>query len=226
MTTHTGRALNEEPVNRLMVEPVLSVEIDDKPSEVFRLLAEYKVHHLPVVRAGRLVGMISSADLMKIDFLVPRTPQLRREYLDSHFRIETFMHATVVAAGPTTSVEEAARLMVRHGIHALPVVGAEDRLLGIITTTDIMNAGLHSALGGSARAASSAPPQAGSGNAADEISRMGRDFERLGEQVRRLERVRLAAERYLRGGQDERLHAELTRALQAADLDRAAPVRP
>jgi CBS-domain-containing membrane protein len=212
MSTLSGRALNEEPVNRLMTEPVLSVEIDDKPSEVFRLLAEYNVHHLPVVRAGCLVGMISSADLMKIDFLVPRTPQLRREYLDSHFKIETFMHATVVAAGPTTSVEEAARLMVRHGIHALPVVGAEDRLLGIVTTTDIMNAGLHSVLG-TARAAA---PRAGA-TASDEISNMAAACERLGQQVRQLERVRLAAERYLRGGQDERLHAELTLALQAAD---------
>jgi hypothetical protein len=54
---------------------------------------------------------------------------------------------------------------------------------------------------------------------------MGRDCERLGEQVRQLERVRLAAERYLRGGQDERLHAELTLALDAAGLDRAAPCR-
>ncbi len=217
MSTHAGRSLNEEPINRLMTEPVLSVEIDDKPSEVFRLLGAYPVHHLPVVRAGRLVGMISSADLMKIDFLVPRTPQLRREYLDSHFKIAQFMHATVVTAGPTTSVEEAARLMVRHGIHALPVVGAEDRLLGIITTTDIMNAGLHSGLA-YGRATHGAAPQAGGGGAAsDELSRIAGDCERIGAQVRQLERIRHAAERYLRGGQDERLHAELTLALQAAD---------
>lgn len=214
MSTHPGRSLNEEPVNRLMTQPVLSVDIDDKPSEVFRLLAEYAVHHLPVVRAGCLVGMISSADLMKIDFLVPRTPQLRREYLDSHFKIEKFMHATVVAAGPTTSIEEAARLMVRHGIHALPVVGAEDRLLGIITTTDIMNAGLHSVLGSTR---GTTPPASAGGAASDELSRMARDCERLGAQLKQLERIRHAAERYLRGGQDERLHAELTLALQAAD---------
>lgn len=222
MSTHPGRSLNEEPVNRLMTEPVLSVEIDDKPSEVFRLLAAYQVHHLPVVRAGRLVGMISSADLMKIDFLVPRTPHLRREYLDSHFKIAQFMHATVVTAGPTTSVEEAARLMVRHGIHAVPVVGAEDRLLGIVTTTDIMNAGLHSGLGPRHAATRGSAPQAGGGGAAsDELARMAGDCERLGAQVKQLERIRHAAERYLRGGQDERLHAELTLALQAADAQDA-----
>ncbi len=216
MTAHPGRSLNEEPVNRLMTEPALSVEIDDKPSEVFRLLTEYKVHHLPVVREGCLVGMVSSADLMKIEFLVPRTPQLRHEYLDSHFKIESFMHAPVVTAGPTTSIEEAARLMVRHGVHALPVVGARDSLLGIITTTDIMSAGLHSVLM-PARTATAGAPQAGGETGSDEISRMARDCERISEQVKQLERIRVAAERYLSGGQDERLHTELKLALEAAE---------
>jgi CBS domain-containing protein len=219
MTTHPGRSLNEEPVNRLMTEPVLSVEVDDKPSEVFRLLTQYKVHHLPVVRDGCLVGMISSADLMKIDFLVPRTPQLRHEYLDSRFKIAGFMHAPVVTVSPTTSVEEAARLMVRHAVHALPVVDAQDHLLGIITTTDIMSAGLHSVLG-PARAPGAGAPQAGGETASDEISRMARDCERLSEQVRQLERVRVAADRYLGAGQDERLHAELKLALEAAERGR------
>jgi acetoin utilization protein AcuB len=216
MTTHPERSLNEEPVNRLMTEPVLSVEVDDKPSQVFRLLTQYKVHHLPVVRDGRLVGMISSADLMKIDFLVPRTPQLRHEYLDSRFKIAGFMHAPVVTVSPTTSVEEAARLMVRHAVHALPVVDAQVHLLGIITTTDIMSAGLHSALG-SPRAAGAGAPRADGEPASDEISRIARDCEQLSEQVKQLERIRVAAERYLCGGQEERRHAELKFALEAAN---------
>jgi CBS domain-containing protein len=215
MSTHPGRSLNEEPVNRVMTEPVLSIEVDDKPSEVFRLMTEYQVHHLPVVRGGCLVGMISSADLMKINFLVPRTPQMRREYLDSHFKISTLMHATVVSVGPTTSVEEAARQMVRHAIHALPIVGPQNQLLGIITTTDIMSAGLHSVLDPARRARAGAR-DAGSGAPSDEIARMGGNLERLNAQVRQLERIRDAAERYLRAGQDERLHAELTLAVQAA----------
>ena len=216
MTTHPGRSLNEEPVNRLMTEPVLSIEIDEKPSEMFRLLTEYKVHHLPVVRGGVLVGMISSADLMKIDFLVPRTPQRRYEYLDSRFKIEAFMRTAVVTASPTTSVEEAARLMVRHGVHAIPIVDAYDHLLGIITTSDIMSAGLQSVLA-PARTADTGTARVPVAAAADEISGMARDYEQLSSQVKQLERIRVAAKRYLGAGQDERLHAELMLALQAAE---------
>jgi CBS domain-containing protein len=214
MNTQPARSLNDEPVNRVMTEPVLCVEIGAKPSEMFRLLAEYNVHHLPVVRDGRLVGMISSSDLMKIDFLMPRTAQARLEYLDSRFRIESLMRAPVMTVGPTTSVEQAARLMVRHGIHALPVVGVDEYLLGIVTTTDIMSAGLHSRLG---HAAASGTLLAGGPTAADEISVMARDCGRLAEQVKQLERIRVAAERYLGGGQDVRLHAELKLALEAAE---------
>jgi CBS domain-containing protein len=214
MNTQPVRSLSDEPVNRVMTEPVLSVEIDAKPSEVFRLLAQYNVHHLPVVRCGRLVGMISSSDLMKIDFLMPRTVQARLEYLDSRFKIESLMRAPVTTVGPTASVEEAARLMVRHGIHALPVVGAEDYLLGIITTTDIMSAGLHSQLG---RASMPRTPPAGGSTAAEEISAMARDCGRLSAQIRQLERIRVAAARYLGAGQDVRLHSELELALREAE---------
>ena len=214
MNTHPIRSLNDEPVNRVMTQPVLSVEIDEKPSEVFRLLGEYKVHHLPVVRCGRLVGMISSSDLMRIEFLMPRTAQSRLDYLDSRLRIESMMRAPVVTVSPTTSVEQAARLMVRHGIHALPVVGANERLLGIVTTTDIMSVGLHSELG---RALESDRLRAGGPTPAEEISVMARDCGRLAEQVKQLERIRVAAERYLCGGQDVRLHAELKLALHDAE---------
>jgi hypothetical protein len=157
--------------------------------------------------------MISSSDLMKIDFLMPRTVQARLEYLDSRFKIESLMRAPVTTVGPTMSVEQAARLMVRHGIHALPVVGAEEYLLGIITTTDIMSAGLHSQLG---HASAPGTPLAGAPTAAEEISAMARDCGRLSEQVRQLERIRVAAERYLGAGQDVRLHAELELALRDA----------
>ncbi len=46
---------------------------------------------------------------------------------------------------------------------------------------------------------------------------MARDCERLSEQVKQLERVRVAAQRYLSGGRDERLHTELKLALEAAE---------
>jgi CBS domain-containing protein len=107
------------------------------------------------------------------------------------------MRAPVVTVGPTTSIEAAARLMVRHGIHALPVVGARGSLLGIITTADIMSAGLHSVFA-SARSAGAPPRQVAGETASDELSRIAHVCERLNAPVQQLERIRVAAARLRR----------------------------
>ena len=128
------------PVNRLMTEAVLSVDVSSPVSEALRLFAEYPVHHLPVVREQTLVGMLSSADVMKLDCFLPKNGASRHGYIDQRFSIETLMRHPAISVQPHQPAEDAARLMVTHAIHALPVVDIQDHLLGIITTTDMMQA--------------------------------------------------------------------------------------
>jgi hypothetical protein len=52
------------------------------------------------------------------------------------------MSKSVIKIQPHQPLTDAADLMASHGIHALPVVDTQDQLLGIVTTTDIMNATL------------------------------------------------------------------------------------
>ena len=62
----------EEPISRIMTETVVVIEADRPVSEALECFLQYPIHHLPVVRAGRLVGMLSSADLMKLEFFAPK----------------------------------------------------------------------------------------------------------------------------------------------------------
>jgi CBS domain-containing protein len=133
------------PVNHLMTEAVLSVDVSSPVSEALRLFAEYPVHHLPVVREQALVGMLSSADVMKLDGFLPKNGVSNREYIDERFSIETLMCHPAISVQPHQSAEDAGRLMVTHAVHALPVVDIQDHLLGIITTTDMMQALLYGA---------------------------------------------------------------------------------
>lgn len=128
-----------------MTEAVLLVDVRSPVSEALRLFAEYPVHHLPVVREQTLVGMLSSADVMKLDAFLPKNGVSIREYVDQRLSIETLMRHPVISVQPHQSVEDAARLMVTHAVHALPVVDIQDHLLGIITTTDMMQALLYGA---------------------------------------------------------------------------------
>lgn len=196
-----------------MTESVLTVDVNDPAGEILRLFAGYPVHHLPVVDGPRVVGMLSSADVMKLELFLPRGSGTPIEYLNQRMKVGALLRRAPVTILPHQPVEAAARLMAENGVHALAVVDAHERLLGIITTTDIMQAalGARQAAALESRAATDDGPGAGAGPA-------DAGLERLHDRIRELEEIRRLAGRYLQAGQDQQLHAALRRA-----LDRLGP---
>jgi acetoin utilization protein AcuB len=186
---------SNELVRRLMTEAVLSIDIRETAGEVLRQFASYPVHHMPVVDDGRVVGMLSSADMMKLDAFLPRKGQPAIEYLNQHVKLETLMQRPPVTIGANDTIEKAASIMASKGIHALPVVDDRGYLIGIISTTDIINAALQGA------AAADVP--------------VGADTA-VSSRLRDLEAVFLLAQRYVTAGQDEQLHGQLLRAIEHA----------
>lgn len=105
----------QDPVNRLMTEAVLSVDVTAPLSEALRLFAEYPVHHLPVVRGTTLVGMLSSADVMKLEGFLPKSGKASREYLDQRFRIDMLMRHPAISLLPHQSADESTGARRAHG---------------------------------------------------------------------------------------------------------------
>jgi CBS domain-containing protein len=60
-----GRASRETPVRDIMSAPVLCVTPDQPLEEAMALMTEHRVRHLPVIREGELMGMVSIGDLIK-----------------------------------------------------------------------------------------------------------------------------------------------------------------
>jgi CBS domain-containing protein len=129
-----------ERVDRVM-SAAFSIDVEESAGTVLRLFAEYPIHHLPVVSGRRVVGMLSSADVMKLEALRPKTHVPSNEYL-SQVGVAALMSRSVITIRPHELLIDAAHLMASHGIHALPVVDSQEELLGIVTTTDIMSATL------------------------------------------------------------------------------------
>ncbi len=224
-----------DPVNRLMSTSVLTVDINEPAGEVLRLLSEYPVHHLPVLDRQRVVGMLSTADLMKVELFLPKGSNSPIEYLNQRMKVGAMVRRPLLAIQPHQSIESAAQIMAKHGVHALPVVDPQDQLLGLITTTDIIYAALRPSRGAAERdpsglaaaephlialsaaqleqALRAAETVAGSLQDADSVCRA---LFFLRAKVAMLEQVRQAAERYLSAGQDEQLHMTLAKALRAA----------
>ncbi len=129
----------------LMTRQVRTVGPDDPFDEVFLICVFEKIRHVPVVERGRVVGIVSDRDLAKVLGPVPK----RRSSVvkDGKVvlvlparRVRHIMSRGVVTIGEDERAAEAAQRMVEHKIGGLPVVDAGDRLVGIITATDILRA--------------------------------------------------------------------------------------
>jgi len=224
-----------DPVNRFMTTPVLTVDINDPAGEVLRLFAGYPVHHLPVLDQEKVVGMLSSADVMKLDLFLPKGGKSPIDYLNQRMKVGPLVRRPVLTVQPHQSVETAARLMAEHGVHGLVVVDAHDHLLGIITTTDIIAAALAGHGDDSAQASSAVPagpahrmptlsPEQLDRAMAAATARSGTDRDpdfvhqalcQMHAQIALLGQVRHIASRFMQAGQDQQLHSALRKALEA-----------
>jgi CBS domain-containing protein len=61
-----GRSSAETPVWQIMSSPVVTVTPDDGVRQCMQLMTERRFRHLPVVEGGRMVGMISIGDLVRV----------------------------------------------------------------------------------------------------------------------------------------------------------------
>jgi CBS domain-containing protein len=60
-----NRSSHDTPVSDIMSSPAVSVTPDDTVHHCMQLMTEGRFRHLPVVKAGRVVGMLSIGDLVK-----------------------------------------------------------------------------------------------------------------------------------------------------------------
>jgi CBS domain-containing protein len=60
-----GRSSSDTPVRDIMTSPVLTVSPETSVEQCMQLVTDKRVRHLPVVEAGRVVGMVSIGDLVK-----------------------------------------------------------------------------------------------------------------------------------------------------------------
>jgi acetoin utilization protein AcuB len=126
-----------------MRHPVVTVKPGDSIRHARRIMEERRINQLPVVSDGRLVGIVTDRDLRDAFpsvFDQPTDGRRRRTLTDPDaIPVDDVMTMNVISLGPDDRVEDAARLMRRERIGALPVL-ARGRVIGIITRSDILDA--------------------------------------------------------------------------------------
>lgn len=128
-----------------MSQKVVSISADDTLRIVKEIMEHGSVRHLPVVRRGELVGVVSQRDLLKASLSnVMGLPAEEQSLFLEGVSITEVMSSPPVTVTVDASVQEAAKLMAERKIGCLPVLDAE-KLVGIVTETDVLRyfAGYH-----------------------------------------------------------------------------------
>src|SRR5438093_9823413 len=128
-------------VSALMNHELIFVAPDDSVEEAVKLLRRSGVRHLLVMSKNRLLGIISDRDIKRA--LDPR--QTKKKLMDigglyflmEPILVEEIMTADPITIPPTTSVNQAAYIMVERRFGALPVV-ENGKTVGIVTETDLL----------------------------------------------------------------------------------------
>lgn len=131
-------------VKDLMTRDVLTVAPNTSVREAAELLSSEHVGGTPVVRLGKLLGMVSARDLLDFIAALPADPGevsggLDHGILDDHTVEEAMTRIPLATIEPEAPASRAAELMKEEGVHRLPVVES-GKLVGIVSTLDLVKA--------------------------------------------------------------------------------------
>ena len=149
----TSAKVQSMRVRDVMSKEVVYVDSADSVQVALDLMAENRVAALPVVNGKRhCIGMLSTSDLVDVardlsddllhlDELSSLTGSWLVNKLGDDFgekQLKDLMSYDVETISQEATIGTAAREMLRHQVHRLPVVDDHDRLIGIVSTMDIL----------------------------------------------------------------------------------------
>jgi len=145
-------------VRDVMTRQVVTLSPEESIEQAARKLRENRISGAPVVEGERVVGIVSEADLMRlfegemsINLVLPSPLEIIELPIKMHRqlkeaakrlaarRVADIMTRGVITIDEEASIEEAARIMAKHGINRLPML-KEGKLVGIVTRADVIKA--------------------------------------------------------------------------------------
>jgi acetoin utilization protein AcuB len=124
-------------VSERMNHPVITLSPDIPIVDALNLMKREHIRRTPVVKDGKLVGIISDKDLLNASPSPATSLSVwEMNYLLSKITVKDVMTKKVLTVTENTSIEEAARIMADNKIGGLPVLRGE-QVVGIITETDL-----------------------------------------------------------------------------------------
>jgi acetoin utilization protein AcuB len=135
---------NKLTVGDWMTASPITIEEDSSVMEAIHLLKEKNIRRLPVMRAGRLVGLVT--EKMLLGYMPAKGTALDQwelHYLLSRTPVHQAMNPTPHTVSPDTPLADAARLLHDRKLNGVLVMDARGDLVGLLTTTNALEALIH-----------------------------------------------------------------------------------
>lgn len=211
-------------IDRIMTTNPITIGPFETFIEARALLQSHDLNHLPVVEDNKLVGILSTADLLRFSMLDENAEVLKTLQVRQVMQVSP--HFLPVAA----NLRAAAERLSSGGFHALPVIEPDRTLVGIVTSSDLIQHLLKQIPSGDGSIRSKGLANGGEAPEDIEVSAAiaeVRQAEKRGDELSELERALLflhtrnrqldavfqAAECYVRSGHAEYEHSILVKRL-------------
>ncbi len=117
-----------EPISTIMTSKLVTVAPSDRLTVAKDIFKKSRIHHLPVVDGKKLVGIITTGDLVWLN-------KKFDEY--DEILVKDVMTKKLATLEPDEKIGAAAEVLLEHLFHAIPITLNGD-LVGIVTTFDIL----------------------------------------------------------------------------------------
>jgi|SRR5215472_2329451 len=117
-------------VKEVMTPDVRSIWLTESLATAAESMWENDCGILPVIKDGKVVGLITDRDICMATAIRDRKP--------SNISVEEVMNGSVFSAAPDDDVNQALEIMREHQIRRLPVLDEEGALAGIMSINDIV----------------------------------------------------------------------------------------
>ena len=124
-------------VKEIMTPKPITIEPDKGVYEALLLMYQHDIRRLPVIEEGRVVGIISDRDIKQI----MGRPILAREETGKEelsFHVSEVMTHDVIMVEQDADLREAIELMAENKISGLPVVDHDEKLVGVVSSIDVL----------------------------------------------------------------------------------------
>ena len=125
-------------VKNWMSKKVITADVNDSMHDAMKLLKENNIRMLPVMKKGKLVGVLTDRDLKRASASDATTLEIHELlYLLTRIKVKDLMSLSPITVPPDYTMEETARVLLNNKISGVPVVDGNGKVVGVITQTDI-----------------------------------------------------------------------------------------